>query len=164
MGVDLHMAIVKNNIVIDKDIFPGRNSEWFGQLTGNGRTKEEYEYLTMNYNWKEDLVPAELLNEFKEEDGYYGFRMIKVSVFTEWYRQYRPDLDAGWVTKYEAWLYKTKRIEPESICHNLACMDHDPKDVEFIEVANKYDCSKWLYDYLYDNKIMDGYIVFCFDC
>jgi len=163
MGVDITMSIIKDEEVIAKDIYSGRNSEWFGNLQGEGSSRE-YDYFPSKYGIPE-RVPAFVEKAYKG-DYYYGFHYIKVGDYIDWFEEYKPDLTAGWITTYDWWAYITKHIEPEEIYMNLSSIPQEKRaDYAFHEINNPYNCSTWLYDYLNDNRIpMDAVIVYYFDC
>ena len=155
MGMDIHMNIYKDGEPIKNNIFDGRNSEWFNNLLGDG--------------WDDvyDSFPTELgvspqsnlcIEELKEKGYYFGFRYINVKVFKEWFIRNRPDIDAGWVSTYDKWFIENKKdyyIDNIEVCHNLP-EDARIEDMHFIEIPNQWDCSKWLYDYLINNKVNDS--------
>ena len=87
-----------------------------------------------------------------EKSGYFDFRAIKVNDYINWFRKYRPDKDAGWVSTYDKWRIENKGYIPEDIDHYLD-PEANPADMHFIEIEKKYDCAKWLYDYIIDNNI-----------
>ena len=161
MGVDIHLYICKDEKYIAEDIFDGRNSEWFQNMQKCGND-EVYDSLPLEHGIS-NQAPAEW-NEYANKFGYYGFYYIKVGEFCDWFIAHRPDEDAGWVTRYEAWAYRYKEIEPEYLKKKLD-KDDVIEDMKFIKVINKYDCSAWLYCYLMDNSIPeDAIIQYCFDC
>lgn len=160
MGMDIHMFICKNKEYIAKDIFAGRNSEWFNNMMGDGND-EVYDSLPIKWGIS-DEAPNTFSEEFND-DWCFGFRYLNVKEFEDWFIEKRPDEDAGWVTRYEAWAYKHKGIEPEYLKKELTKNDVI-EDMKFIVVTSKYDCSAWLYCYLVDNNIPDdATIQYCFD-
>lgn len=162
MGKDIHMFIVKDNEILAKEIFDGRNSEWFCNMAVNNCGDDCYEYLPVKYSWK-DNVPEELSKKYNQENDYFDFRSVKVEDFKDWFYKYRPDIDAGWVTTYDKWRIEKKGYVPWDIKHYLD-EDDDLRDMHFIEVSNPYDCSNWLCNYLVDNKVPnDADIIYCFD-
>jgi hypothetical protein len=163
MGVDIHMYICKDKKYIAENIFGGgRNSEWFNNLQQNGND-ESYNELNIHCGYS-DEAPNEYKEKYNKDNSDYGFRFFTVGDFMEWFIKYRPDKDAGWTTRYEAWRYKEKGIHPDYLAKELFSEDII-EDREFIEVINKYDCSNWLYNYLVDHNIPnDADIVYCFDC
>jgi hypothetical protein len=168
MGVDIHMGIAsRDGKYIYDEIFDGRNSEWFGNISGDvrGMTGEVYQNFPRNSGIP-DKAPEELVKVYNEErDTFYGFNYVKVADFLTWFSKARPDVDAGWVTTYDKWLYEKKGVEPE-IKHYLSDEDNI-NDFHFIEVEDKWDCSKWLYDFLAEHGEsinVEDYIVYYFDC
>lgn len=154
------MFICKNKEYIAKDIFNGRNTEWFNNIMGSGND-EVYNFLPIKWGIS-DEAPDAFSEEFSD-DWCFGHRSLNVKDFKDWFIEKRPDIDAGWVTRYEEWLYEVKGIEPEYLKKHLD-KDDVIEDVRFIEVTNNYDCSKWLFDYLVDNKIPDdATIQYAFD-
>lgn len=161
MGVDITMSIVKDKKIIKKDIFDGRNTEWFNNLQGRG-IKEEYEYLPKSDYEKQapDTMKLEKLYDL----DYYGFGCINVGDYKKWFYEYKPNYDAGWVTTYEKWKWDCKHIEPTEVYKELP-KDINPADWHFIEFKIPYDCSSWLVRYLLENNIEDdAYIIYYFDC
>ena len=84
--------------------------------------------------------------------------------FLDWFEHTRPDIDAGWVSTYDKWLYETKGIVPD-LSHYLE-EDANPYDYHFIEVVNPWDSSAWLYNFIKNqsNAAPEDYIVYYFDC
>ena len=161
MGMDIHLNIIHGNEIIAKEIFDGRNTNWFNKL--KDANEGVYEKLPIEYGTPED-APQEIKDLEKEGPSYFGFRYIKVGDFKEWFRKYKPNVDAGWATTYEKWLIENKGYEPEELPHELP-EDANLNDMYFIEYKSNWDdCSEWLYDYLIDNQILDNYtITYCFD-
>lgn len=160
MGLDITMSIVKNGKYLRKDIFNGRNSEWFRNLMQEG--DEIYDKLIINYDIP-DAAPDDYKENYTKENCFWGQRWFYAGAFKEWYMKYRPDRDAGWTTKYQAWLYENRNETPEYLAKELYS-DDIIEDRVFIEVINKYDCSRWLCEYLAQNNIPnDAIVVYCFD-
>ena len=161
MGVDIFMHIVKNKEIIKKDIYTGRCSEWFANLRGEG-WDDIYDKLPIySCNFDKNIVPADLIEKYKEE-YYYDRRMINVGDFKKWFEDYRPDIDAGWVTTYEKWKIENKHWTPYDVPHYLP-EDARIEDYHFIEFDKEDDQSRWLYNYLINNNIPDdAYIIYCF--
>ena len=160
-GVDIHLYICKDKKYIAEDIFEGRNSSWFANMQKEG-IDDTYQYLPIQYGISEKDTPDDY-NHYNHDLGYYGFYYIKVEDFKNWFLQYRPDEDAGWVTRYEKWAYNNKGIYPEYLKKELTKNDVI-EDMRFIVVTNQYDCSAWLYTYLLDNDIPDDAVIqYCFD-
>ena len=166
MGIDIHMYICKDKKYIVKDVFDGsRNSEWFGNMQPDCNHDDTYDSLHFNYTRYgiSEEAPQEYFDKYENQQGYYGYYYIKVKDFEDWFIRYRPDEDAGWVTRYEAWAYKHKGIEPEYLQKKLY-KDDIIEDMKFIKVTYKWDTSAWLYSYLIDNEIPeDAIIQYCFD-
>lgn len=159
MGVDIHMYIQHNGKFIYEDIFNGRNSEWFANMQGEG-WDDVYDELPISYGFPED-IPQEYIDHYK--DWTYGHCYIKVEDFLDWFKKYRPDIDAGWFSTYDKWRIEKKGYIPDECPHYLSENDN-PADMHFIEVVNKYDCSAWLNNFLLDNQVAkDALIVYCFD-
>ena len=160
MGVDIHMNIYKNQELIAEDIFDGRNSNWFRNLQLDRGDDLIYSHLAIHYGVA-GQVPLDYKDKF--DFDYWGFYWFTVKDFKEWFLKYRPDVDAGWVTRYEAWAYKHKSIAPDYLRKELN-KDDVIEDMRFIKVANIYDCSAWLYQYLIEHDIPDDAVVqYCFD-
>ena len=161
MGMDISLYIFKNKKCIAEDIFDGRNTTWFNNMMGRGND-EVYDSLPLGYGIS-DQVSEDWTKHYEDPTSYFEHHYINVKEFKDWFLKYRPDIDAGWVTRYEAWAYKHKGIEPEYLRKEL---NHDDiiEDMRFIKVINKYDCSAWLYSYLIDNDIPDdATIQYAFD-
>lgn len=160
MGVNIFINIVKNKEIIKKNIYDGRCSEWFRNLRGEG-WDDIYDKLPIySYNFDENIVPANLIEKYKED--YYDHRMMNVGDFKTWFNNYRPDLDAGWVTTYEKWKMEKKAWTPYDIPRTLP-EDAKIEDYHFVEFINDDDQSKWLYNYLITENIPDdAYIIYCF--
>ena len=166
MGVDIHMSLISyNGIMKSDDIFEGRNGEWFDNLKGEYCHSIEYEKLNRKKGIPE-RVPAEIRKDYDERD-YYGYTYINVGEFRKWFNKYRPDLHAGWVRKYDAWLYEKKGIEPDidMDVERYLDLDANPADWVFIEFVDSWDCSAYLYAKLNTLGADDSdNIVFYFDC
>ena len=155
------MYIVKNKKTLAEDIFDGRNSEWFNNLQKDG-WDDTYNKLPSKYGFSEQC-PDNITKNYKDEFGFYGFHYINVGDFREWFIKYRPDIDAGWVSTYDKWRIENKEYVPEDLQHYLD-KDDNINDMHFVTVQNKYDCSKWLYEYLNEYNIPnDADIWYCFD-
>lgn len=168
MGVDIHMHIVKDNKVIKEDIYWGRDSEWFNLLNGRNRGETEYDYLD-DMPGMSPQAPDNFqdIYENARKNFYYGFHYISVKAFKIWFEQYRPNIQAGYVSTYDKWRIEKKGYVPYDLPTDLSYID-DPallNDMHFIEYENPYDSSKRVYDYLVANKIsLDADIVYWFDC
>ena len=163
MGVDIHLSIIHNGEVIKKEIFDGRNSEWFGNLQGEGwdEVYNELYRFYIGYGFPED-APEDFAKHY-EDRYYYGHHYVKVGDFIEWFNKYRPDKDAGWVSTYDKWRIENKSYIPEDLPHSMPT-EGRVEDWHFIEYENVYDCSRWLVEYIIDNKIpLEATIFYCFD-
>ena len=153
MGMDIHTYICdEDGVVQHKDIWEGRNSDFFANLSGKGYDRA-YDKLPVEYGLSKNLE-AELSED--EKKYCFDFRHIQVGKFIEWFEKYRPDVTAGWCTKFEAWLYKTKGIAPEELSERLY-EDDIVEDREFIVVEKVYDCARDLYDFFKDYEINPNY-------
>ena len=162
MGIDIHMFIVKNGEYLKKNIYTGRNSDWFSNLQMEG-WDNEYDYFPIWGGFPDDMPKEHPSIEELQKNCYYGFFHIKVEDYINWFNEYKPHIDAGWVSTYDKWRIENKNYIPERLSHILD-KDDNPADMHFIEVEKKYDNSKWLHDYLIENSIpMDAYIVYYFD-
>lgn len=167
MGTNIHMSIVtQDGNFRHRNIFNGRNSEWFDNLQNRGCSSIYDEFP--NIGGLPDIIPEEIKNAYdapKEDYCYYGFYHIVVEDFCKWFDKVRPDIDAGWLSTYEKWLYDTKGIIPKNIPHYLDSKCN-PHDYHFVEITNPYDCSNWLNQFIKDNVDVcpEDYIVYYFDC
>lgn len=170
MGLDISLyCIRKDGTILAEDLFDGRNREWFDKMRGY-YNDDEYGKLNISYG-KPDFLPQSISDYFLDEDGRdwaFDWRYITVGDYIDWYEKYCPQLDAGWCTKRDAWLYEVKGIIPE-LYYSLSCWgDYASDDAVFITIENTYDCNTYvvneLYDLLRESKIKrDDYIVYCFD-
>ena len=161
MGRDIHLNIIKNGSYLGINIFKGRNQEWFNNLLGDSYD-EVYGEFPRNSGIPSN-APIDYEIKYNKDNFCYGFYYVHVGDFKQWYLKYRPDLDAGWVSTYDKWRYENKGILPSEVSHYLD-KDDNINDMHFIEFVNEYDCSKWLYEYIYDHVIPDDAdIVYCFD-
>ena len=91
MGVDIHMFIIKDNKVLKEDMFDGRNSEWFNNLSGTSISDPTYHELCRHFSWKNINCPKELYKEYCEpQEGdnicyFYGHTAIKFGDFLDWF-------------------------------------------------------------------------------
>jgi hypothetical protein len=162
MGRDIHMYLVKKGKATE-DIYPGRNSEWFSNLIGDG-WDDEYDYLPTEAGISPQ-APKTL--DFDETDLrsklYHSFFYISVGKFREWFEHYRPDLKAGWVDTYTKWQIERKHLMPHEV-NTVLPEDVNTTDYHFVEFVDEYDQSRWLYNYLKDNHYRDDVdITFWFD-
>ena len=162
MGKDIHLNIISaEGEVLKQNIFDGRNSEWFNNMSGDG-WDTEYEHLNICYDFP-DNTPEDFAKRYEDKRTYFDRRFVNVNDFCTWFEKYRPDLDAGWVSTYDKWRIEKKGYIPNEPIHYLETADNI-NDMHFVEFENKYDCSRWLYNYLKDNHIpASANIVYCFD-
>lgn len=167
MGKDIHMFLMDNDIVVKSEIFSGRDSEWFDNISRRGGDFE-YDYFPSKPGWFENeptLLPEELM-EFTKDNGYFDFYRVKVKDFVDWFIKYKPYKEAGWASKYDIWRMKEKCYIPAFLPHEKP---NDGEEYEFIEYIKSYDCSNWLYNYIYDyeaktrSHINNYTIIYCFD-
>ena len=169
MGTDIHFKIVKADGSDMQNLeFNGRNYEWFDNLQSNHDTI----YATLDRKRGiPEKSPKELLHDYENsyDYGYYGFNYLTVKEFIDWFDDMRPDIDAGWITKYDSWLYSNKGIYPSEIYRYLGDIDlNRERDCIFITLENKYDCNKWLKNEL-ENRLKNSqikeedFVVFYFD-
>ena len=155
------MYIVKDNKAIRENIFDGRNSEWFGNLQGEG-WDDEYNHFPRKFGFSSQ-APEDLIHRYEKRDGYYGFYYVNVQEFKDWFQRYRPDKKAGWCTTYDKWRIENKGFIPDELQYKLHAEDII-EDMHFIEYTNLYDCSAWLFTYLVENEIdNDADITYFFD-
>ena len=158
MGVDIHTYIVKNKEVIGKNLYDGRNSEWFNNLQGRG---DDLEYNRLYTDWGISPQAPDYFNDkYTQEKGYYGFYYISVKEFKEWYETYKPYLKAGWASTWDAWAIKNKGYIPDYLSH----YKEDDSEI-FIEYTDIYEPSRHIYEYLIEHKIDDDAdFTYWFDC
>ena len=180
MGMDMTLHIIdKDGNYIDKDIFDGRNSEWFGNFRGNGIGSDS----TYDYWHPEDGIPENCPEDIKtlyddctrpleenenawdrESYGYYGFCYASVGDWFKFVEQHHPEKEAGWATRYEEFQYRVKGIEYEDLPYFLD-KDDNINDYVWVEYDKKYDCSMWLYKLLKMSAVPEtAYLVYYFDC
>lgn len=138
------MSIIRDGEYVKKEIFDGRDSEWFDNLCGKG-WDNVYDILPVE-DGLPDLCP-EQIREDKMENGYFCFRWIPVVDMIKWLEDKKPWIDAGWATTYEKWNYETRGIiDKDGLPHFKPNDNNEP--YYFIQYEKRYDCSKWLFDYL----------------
>ena len=168
MGVDIHIYVVdKFGKKKTEELYDGRNYRWFDNLQDRGMDPE-YNYLPRLY-WND--TPREIFNLFKdlETKDYYGMAAVRISDLIGWYNKYRPHVHAGWVTKYDAWLYHAKDIIPseDDVYTDPSIIEDFKVELyEFIEYTDKYNPMTEIYDKItQDTGIAnDDYLIFYFDC
>ena len=143
MGMDIWVHVVnKNGEYIKKDLFDGRNSMWFGKIN---HEEDEYAYVPWIYNHDADFIPVDIKEDFNSKDytGLFGFKAVKVADLLNWYDKYRPDIDAGWIRRYDKWRWENKAIAPEDVYHyfddsmninDWVWVENLPKEDEYIKI------------------------------
>lgn len=164
MGMDIWIHVVnKNGKYVKKDLFDGRNRTWFCKINDE---EDEYAYVNWIYDYNADFVPADIKKIFNSEEytGYFGFKAVKVADLLKWYEKYRPDLDAGWIRKYDKWQLTVKGIVPEVVYHYFD-NDMNTNDWEWTEYIPKADdFIKEVIKELHDNKVKsDDFVIIYFD-
>ena len=181
MGRDIHMFVVNKDshkIIID-DLYDGRNSNWFDNISCRDKGDDEaYDHLYVNYDLPEHFVEANNKEYIvKNEDGtnytgYFDFTYITVEKFLKWFYKYRPDVFAGWVTRYEAWNWEKRHILPNEFGDHYIKRTLDKDDVlqdyVFMEFEDDWDPSrniaKMLEEAVSNNRITgDDLLVWYFD-
>lgn len=168
MGVDIHIYIIdKFGKKKTDNLYDGRNYRWFDNLQDRGMDPE-YNFLPRLY-WND--CPRPIFNIFKdlEKDDYYGMAAVRISDLIEWYNHYRPNVHAGWVTKYDAWLYRAKNIIPseDDVYTDPSIIEDFNIDLyEFIEYEDEYNPMTEVYKAITENTLIanDDYLIFYFDC
>lgn len=163
MGVDIHTFIVNKDdgSIIKKDLYEGRNSEWFQDLQGRGY-KFEYDELPTYIGIPEVITDGEIKEDY-DTDFLFGFNYITIKDFCDWFVKYRPDKDAGWITTYDKWRVENKGYYPEDNLKYYLDKDDRIEDMHFVEVVDKYDPSAYIYNQIKDLNDED-YFVYYFDC
>lgn len=153
MGMDIHIHIVKNGEYVVKNIYTGRNSDWFDNMMGNGYD-DCYNYLDLIFGISPQ-APKNLDAKELSKKGYFDFFYVSVKNFKNWFKQYRPDISAGWVSTYDKWRIEHKGYIPEYMAYTLTKEDI-LEDMHFVEVTNPYDPSAFIYSFLIENDIDDN--------
>ena len=170
MGMAATLRVCKDGNFIDNlkegewSIFDGRNREWFDNLMGNGNSSEyEWGRFPAHVGVEDDNIPQEWKDEYSKEMCYFGWHYITVKDFSNWFYKYSPHICGGWISKYDEFMLKYKSIEPEEYYTCPDCISNFDGCV-FATWENQYDCSKWLFEWLEDNKMPnDAVIVYRFD-
>lgn len=162
MGTDIHLHIIdKNGEFLYKDLYNFRNYEWFDNLCSRG-SNPIYDKLNIRVGLP-PVANKEIVDDINEY-GYYDPHYIIVKDYMDWGEDCCPEIDAGWVTTREKWLYDTKGVYPESIKYALA-EDDIIEDMVFASFKDIYDPNIKIYNFCIDNEIPeDTYIVYYFDC
>ena len=149
MGVDIHVAVKRDGKFIDLETDGYRNSDFFRGLYNN-----LYD-LPKVYGERLD----EYINQYKE--FYYGHFSMDYEKFVEWYELNKPYLMAGWVHRYDIWLYENKNVE---IIDYECYPERLTPDMVFYEWEDKYCPFIWLFNLLKENCDENSEIYICFDC
>ena len=164
MGMDIWVNVVnKNGEYVKKDLFDGRNRTWFCKINDE---EDEYAYVNWIYEYDLGFVPTDVKEIFNSEEytGYFGFKAVKVADLLNWYDRYRPDVDAGWIRKYEKWQWENKGIAPEGIYHYY---DNEMNLNDWVWVENlpkEDECIKVVIDQIDNNQVNpNDYVIFYFD-
>lgn len=162
MGTDIHLHIIdKNGEFLYKYIYSFRNYEWFDNLCGRG-CNPVYDKLKIQSGLP-PVANEEIVKDLNEY-GCYDPHYIVVKDYLDWGAECCPEIDAGWVTTREKWLYDTKGVYPENIKYALA-EDDVIEDMVFASFKDIYDPNIKIYNFCIDNEIPeDAYIVYYFDC
>ena len=173
MGVDIHMFVIKDNEILKDDMFDGRNSEWFNNLSGTSISDPTYHELCRHSGWKNINCPEELYKEYCEpQEGdnicyFYGHTAIKVGDFLDWFYDYCPDKKAGYAPRYIAWLASEKNIMPsnDDVRQYVSKAEIEEEDLVWFEYTDKYEPSIDIAEQINNFQCpRDAWIIFCFDC
>ena len=159
MGIDIHVKIVRDAAIV-LDIDMGRNYSWFSKIQNE---ENEYGYLNWQYNPEYDAIPQEVREDLDKGD--WGFRFCNVAEFVDWFYKYKPNINAGWIRKKDAWLFNKKGIAPEDYYDELeeGCI---VADWEFCEFPATDDCAEDIVKEIESRPFLNrehSYLVFYFD-
>ena len=160
MGIDIHVMVVRNATIVIPEMDLGRSYEWFSKLRYE---ENEYGYLHWSYNPEDEAIPPEVRADI--EKGYWGLKFCNVAEFVNWFYKYRPDIDAGWIRKKDAWLLDKKEIVPDSYCDTLED-DCIVADWEFREFPSTCDYAEDIVKEIESRPFLNreqSYLVFYFD-
>lgn len=164
MGMDIHVHVVnKNGEYIKKNLFDGRNRMWFQKID---HEEDEYDYVKWIYDYEAEFVPVEVKKVFRSDEysGYFGFKAVKVADLLNWYDRYRPDVDAGWIRRYDKWRWENKATAPDEIYHYFD-ESMNVNDWVWVENLPKEDeCIKVIIDQIDNNQVNpNDYVIMYFD-
>lgn len=173
MGVDLHMHIIDSEgNFLAKNLFEGeRDYEWFDALKGS-HSVDSFKRLPFSEGIPEELKDK-IFSSPEEGKSYYGFCYITISDFWHWFWRNRPDWNAYWTTKREAWLYQSKNIVPSLQWYDLEDSGNSIEDMVFLDVIDEEDNYKKLAIMIekdlriskgIDDSLAKIYLVYYFDC
>lgn len=150
MGVDIHCELYRNGKWNEIDLDGYRNSEWFRSLGGYSVIDPAYNHLP--------YLPFTEVDKAREKeltpDGCYGFIMFNFRELVEWFRKYRPDFQAGWVSVYDKWMLDNKNEIPKDVYMDIPEHSHRDNWV-FAEWYDEYDPMLWFLEKLKENDV-DG--------
>lgn len=160
MGTDIHVMVVKDGAFVIPEMDMARNYTWFGKIQ---HENDEYTYLNWQYNLENDAIPPEVRKDI--DNGCWGFKFCNVAEFVNWFEKYKPDLDAGWIRKREAWLLDNKGVIPYDYEYELPenCVI---EDWEFREFPASGDFAEDIITEIKSRPFLDrehSYLVFYFD-
>lgn len=181
MGVDIRIAIMNkktNEILLkDGDIYDGRNSEWFHNISKAGDYDEIYCGFPVNRLMsfenidKEGKIKEWLTEQYHEDWEFdwldnYNYCLVSAEDFCDWYDTTLPFKKSGWARKYDWFLYDKTGKVPEFVIKYL-----DPTIVDFVEdwefrTYYEVDPSQNLLKILVDYRdiLEDLSILYCFNC
>ena len=110
MGADIHIHLIDKDKVIKENLYDGRNYEWFDALKETYyEGYEVYKYLPTSFGFPEEMPP--IYSKYNTDTDYYGHHYISLADLVAWFNEYHPEIKAGWVHEYDAWLYNIKGID-----------------------------------------------------
>lgn len=155
MGVDIHMAIYKDGKYEALDFPYVRNTEFFDRFSGRNDFGV-YSRLPRKYNYPD-------VEGFEDAEYCYGFFALNAGDVRKWYDQYKPDEYAGYVRRYDKWLYETKGISPYEYLLYLEEEDAANRDWVWLEWNNPNDMINWFMDIIKDMPDEQDILIY-FDC
>lgn len=166
MAADINMYLVDkrdNSIILStKDLFEGRNYEWFENMQQRG-SNVAYDYMPVEWDYEDsDKLPEDCCYN---ADWTYGHRAIRVDELLKWFTFYKPAEDGVYLTERENWLYESKGIFLEAWERHYP--DAEEGATIFTVVRKKYEPILHIIDVLC-KKIgtqppEDYYLLWCFD-
>lgn len=140
MGLDMICYIRnKEGVNLTDNLVDFRDSEFFCEVMGEG-DRIEYQILSDIMVYNEELFSKEQEEEKEaRKEGYtagnYGFKAISVKDFKEWFNKYKPYKRAGYVPRYDYWLYVTKGIVPyeDKVEFYVSKEEIEERDLVFLE-------------------------------
>ena len=153
MGMDIEIKVVKDKEVLwTPTEYLGRNYDWWENI----REREGvYDCSAIQYASEEEY--KELLpDKYNDEDIKHmsDKQMISVGDFKTWFINYIPCITAGWIPRYDIWLYEKKNITPNPervFSYKSSAIElFDESELEFVEVPNANDQSGEIYNGIKD--------------